>query len=101
MVPDEENLKKWGEAKGKDFDFRKLCDTEDLKRHIVSEIAKSAKEYGLFGFEIPRLVYVHNEPFTPESGILTPFFKLKRNIAAKVFRPQINEMYGKYHNFSN
>ena len=33
---------------------------------------------------------------TPESDILTPTFKLKRNIAVKVFRSQIDSMYGKF-----
>jgi len=95
VVPDEANLKKWAEAEGKNFDFRDLCGSEDLKKHIQSGIGKAAKEEGLLGFEIPRNIYVHNEPFTPESDILTPTFKLKRNIAAKVFRNQIDQMYGK------
>ena len=94
VVPDEANLKKWAEAEGHPWDFRDLCGTEELKKHIQSEIEKSAKEEGLLGFEIPRGIYIHNEPFTPESDILTPTFKLKRNIAAKIFRNQIDQMYG-------
>jgi len=95
VVPDEANLEKWASKEGHSGDFKELCDMEETKNYIHSEIKGHAKAEGLLGFEIPKVIHIHNELFTPESDILTPTFKLKRNIAAKVFRPQIDEMYGK------
>ena len=95
VVPDEINLTKWASEEGHSGDFKELCALEETKDYILSEIGKHGKSEGLLGFEIPKSIYVYNALFTPESDILTPTFKLKRNIAAKVFRSQIDEMYGK------
>jgi len=38
---------------------------------------------------------LHAQEFSVDNNILTPTFKLKRNVAAKEFEPQIKEMYKK------
>jgi long-chain acyl-CoA synthetase len=43
--------------------------------------------------EKPRDVYLTVEQFTPENNMMTPTFKLKRNIVRDLYRPQIDEMY--------
>jgi long-subunit acyl-CoA synthetase (AMP-forming) len=47
----------------------------------------------LKGFEMARAIRVVAEPFTPENDLLTPTFKLKRNVAKTRFQPLIDEMY--------
>jgi long-chain acyl-CoA synthetase len=41
------------------------------------------------GLEKIKKVYLHPEMFTIESDLLTPSMKLKRGVAAKVFKEQI------------
>ena len=48
----------------------------------------------LKGFEMARGLRLVAEPFTLENDLLTPTFKLKRNVAKKVFQGLIDEMYG-------
>lgn len=95
VIPDEIQLKKWAEKEGiEEEDFAELCKLDKTKEYLLSEITKEARAEGLLGFEIPRNIYVESVAFTPESDILTPTFKLKRNIATKKYRAQIDIMYG-------
>ena len=41
-----------------------------------------------------KQVYLTPEQFTVENDLLTPSMKLKRNVSAKLYRPQIDAMYG-------
>jgi len=52
-----------------------------------------AVENKLSGLEKPKDVSFTLTPFSVENNILTPTFKLKRNIAREVFKPQIDAMY--------
>ncbi|KAJ3203010.1 hypothetical protein HDU67_010443 [Dinochytrium kinnereticum] len=47
----------------------------------------------LRGFEFVKGVYLEPEFFSVQNGMLTPTFKLKRNEAAKKYRPVIDELY--------
>ena len=51
------------------------------------------KENDLKGFEQIRAIHLTSEEFTVENDLLTPTFKLKREIARKVYSNQIDEMY--------
>ena len=43
--------------------------------------------------EKPKEISFVLTPFSVENNILTPTFKLKRNIAREVFKPKIDVMY--------
>lgn len=46
------------------------------------------------GLEKIKKVYLRPQVFTIEEDLLTPSMKLKRGIAAKVFKDQIKVLYG-------
>ncbi len=52
-----------------------------------------AKEYGLNSLEKVKALHLTAEPFSIDNDIITPTFKIKRNIAKKVFMDQIEKMY--------
>ncbi len=52
-----------------------------------------AKEYNLNSLEKVKSIYLRAEPFSVENDLITPTFKIKRNIARKVFKEQIDQMY--------
>lgn len=52
-----------------------------------------SKEQKLNKLEIPKELFLTLDPFTVENEIVTPTFKLKRNVGAKVYETQITKMY--------
>ena len=58
----------------------------------INEVAKAQKFNSL---EKPKKILLVKEPFSVENDMLTPTFKMKRNVAKKVYQSQIDEMYAK------
>ena len=61
-------------------------------------MAKTLVSYGvktnLEKFEIPKKVTLVPEAWTPESGLVTAAFKLKRQVIKSFFHEEIHRMYG-------
>jgi len=60
---------------------------------FLDELNKQAKKADLTGFEKVKAIALTGEPFTMENDLLTPTFKVKRNIASKRFRETIDNLY--------
>ena len=58
----------------------------ELKQQILKDMDAKAKEYGLNSLEKVKALHLTAEPFSVENDIITPTFKIKRNIAKKVFK---------------
>lgn len=96
IVPDEEELVSW--ARGKKIAFKSFADLVGnplVRQAILEEMGAVGKEAGLKGFEVVKAVHLTAVPFSVENELLTPTFKLKRNVAAKFFDKEIAAMYGK------
>jgi len=59
----------------------------------MSEIDLLGQQRGLNSLEKPKEIFITADPFSVENDIVTPTFKLKRNVGAKVYRKEIDEMY--------
>jgi len=66
---------------------------EDLKKQIMSEMEAIANENGFSSLEKVKKIYLSSEPFTLENDLMTPTFKVKRNVAQKYFEDEIKELY--------
>ena len=64
-----------------------------MKSYILKDLGAHGKANGLKGFENIKKLWLDPSMFTLERDLLTPTFKLKRNIAAKLYKAQIDEMY--------
>ncbi|XP_072038629.1 long-chain-fatty-acid--CoA ligase 1-like [Amphiura filiformis] len=95
IVPEEEELKKFGEREGLKGDFKELCAQKDVKDAILKQIVQHGKKRGLKGFELVRDIHIHNDLFSVENGLLTPTFKGKRPALKEFFASQLAEMYAK------
>ena len=51
------------------------------------------KDYGLTSLEKIKAVHLSAEPFSIDNNLITPTFKIKRNIAKIVFKAAIDQMY--------
>jgi len=93
VVPEEETVMKWAKANGKDGDFASLCENDELKKIIKEDWMKIAVEKKLSSLEKPKEFMLWSELFSIENNLITSTFKLKRNVAKTVFKPQIDAMY--------
>lgn len=59
----------------------------------MEEINRISAENKLSSLEKPKEIHISKEPFSVENNILTPTFKLKRNIARDVYKKEIDQMY--------
>ena len=48
---------------------------------------------GLEKFEIPAALTLISESWTPESGVITAAFKLKRKVIQNIYQKDIDRMY--------
>ena len=96
-VVDPDAAAKWAEAEGLPANLEALLDRPDVAQRlhdaVLRQVAAQCKKSKLAGFEIPRRLALEREPWTPDNGLLTPTFKLKRNDAKKRFLPKIDAMY--------
>ena len=94
VVVDPEVLKKWAVNKGHDTEhLEKWMHSNELKKDIILQMDQKAKECSLTGLEKVKKVHLTLSPFTIANDIVTPTFKLKRNVAKRVFQSEIDKMY--------
>jgi len=70
-----------------------LCKDVEVIADYIKIINSHGNQQKLQKFEIPRAVFLINEPWTPESGLITAAMKLKRKTIENVFSTEIAEMY--------
>merc|ERR1711934_530857 len=69
------------------------CLDKDVVDDITSTLFKHGLSQRLEKFEIPRTVCLVAEPWTPESGLITAAFKLKRKAIENTFKDDLEELY--------
>ncbi len=95
VVPDADELPKWAASAGTSAaEIRPgSAGFEKLAADVLKQMTAAAKAAKLNGFEIPKKVHLDLEPWTPENGMLTPTFKLKRNDVRKKYQPTLDALY--------
>lgn len=97
IVPDFEEVAKWNSQQENKLPFetpQEICKSKEVTQLIVASMEQLAVANKFNGLEKIKKVYLHPEVMTIEQDLLTPSMKLKRGVAAKVFRDQIKQLYG-------
>lgn len=92
-VPDPEALKQVASMLKVTGEFAQLCRDPRIRAHLLNELNALGKSEGLHGYEQPKALHLHPEPFTVENGLLTPTAKSKRNELKMYFKGVIDAMY--------
>jgi len=79
---------KWCAAKGVD-----AANRVDATKLLLAQVKAACHEAVLMGFEIPQAVTYTDQPFTTDSGVLTPTFKIVRNVAKKFYQADLVRMF--------
>jgi long-chain acyl-CoA synthetase len=95
FVLDKENLARWASKQPKlaSMSYRDLCSSTEVSKVILQELGTFGKKSNLKGFEQVKAIYLTTNEFTIENELLTPTFKLKRELVHHLYQDQIKEMY--------
>lgn len=91
VIPDYEALKGWAAEKGLDTDPASLAKSGEVRALIEEEVNKFSAEFK--GYERARKIFVGDEDFTTDNGMLTPTLKLKRRVVLQRYNDAIESLY--------
>lgn len=74
-------------------DLEALCSNPKINKVALKEIAEHGKKYKLAKFEVPAKITLVKEIWTPEMGVVTAAFKLKRKEIQNMYQKEIDLMY--------
>lgn len=73
--------------------FEELCSNPEIEKAVLQELVEQAKKCKLQRFEIPGAVKLCAEQWSPDMGLVTAAFKLKRKAVQERYQHEINRMY--------
>lgn len=99
LVPKSEDVIEFLKSKGiknvTKENFKDYYEDPDLIKDILKVIDDFSRQNDIKGFEIVKKIHLCKEPFSVENNLLTTTMKIRRHIAKKYFKKEIEKMYGK------
>ncbi|KAE8295572.1 Long-chain-fatty-acid--CoA ligase 3 [Larimichthys crocea] len=94
VVPSQKQLLVLADQYGIRGSWEELCNSKAMEELVLKVITEAALAAQLERFEIPRKICLSPEPWTPETGLVTDAFKLKRKELKTHYQDDIERMYG-------
>lgn len=94
VVPNHKQLMAVAEQKRVRGTFEEICNNAQMEKEVLCIITEAATAAKLERFEIPKKIRLCAEPWTPETGLVTDAFKLKRKELKTHYQEDIERMYG-------
>ncbi|XP_062856988.1 long-chain-fatty-acid--CoA ligase 4 [Trichomycterus rosablanca] len=95
VVPNQKKLTALAHLRGIQGSWEEICNHPLMEVEVLREIKEVASSIKLQRFEIPLKVRLSPEPWTPETGLVTDAFKLKRKELKNHYLNDIERMYGR------
>ncbi|XP_069684271.1 fatty acid CoA ligase Acsl3-like isoform X3 [Periplaneta americana] len=94
VVPNPADLMALGSKLGlSNLNFEQLCVNQTVEKAVLQEIGEHGKKCKLEKFEVPAAVKLCTEVWSPDMGLVTAAFKLKRKDIQDRYQHEINRMY--------
>jgi len=93
LFPSKLHLEATGHQLGKVLNYKDLILDIEVQEAVLKELSKHGLKRGLEKFEIPTALTLIGESWTPESGVITAAFKLKRKVIQNIYQRDIDKMY--------
>ncbi|XP_075040431.1 long-chain-fatty-acid--CoA ligase 4 isoform X1 [Mixophyes fleayi] len=94
VVPNQKKLTSLALQKAIEGTWEEICNNPTMEAVVLNEIKEVASSMKLERFEIPIKVRLSPDPWTPETGLVTDAFKLKRKELKNHYLTDIERMYG-------
>ncbi|XP_027865510.1 long-chain-fatty-acid--CoA ligase 4 isoform X2 [Xiphophorus couchianus] len=95
VVPNQKKLTELAKQRGIGGKWEEICNHPEMEKEVLREITEAAAKIKLQRFEVPVKVHLSPEPWTPETGLVTDAFKLKRKELKNHYLNDIERMYGR------
>ncbi|XP_030071903.1 fatty acid CoA ligase Acsl3 [Microcaecilia unicolor] len=95
VVPNQKELQELAKRKGVNGTLEELCNNREMENEVLKVMTESSASATLEKFEIPLKIRLSPEPWTPETGLVTDAFKLKRKELKTHYQADIERMYGR------
>ncbi|OXB83073.1 UNVERIFIED_CONTAM: hypothetical protein H355_016637, partial [Colinus virginianus] len=93
VVPNQKELAELARKKGFKGTWEEICNSPEMEKEVLKVLAEAAMAANLEKFEIPVKIRLSPEPWTPETGLVTDAFKLKRKELTAYYQTDIDRMY--------
>ena len=94
VIPDRKKLTALSEKlKLSSLSFEEMCNNPDVTKEVLKDLNADKARNKLQKFEIPGAITLCPDIWTPDSGLVTAAFKLKRKPIQEKYQDKINEMY--------
>lgn len=94
VVPNQKQLTALAQQRGIRGSWEEICNHPEMEKEVLRIITDAAITGKLERFEIPKKICLSAEPWTPETGLVTEAFKLKRKELKSHYQDDIERMYG-------
>ncbi|KAF7689044.1 long-chain-fatty-acid--CoA ligase 4b [Silurus meridionalis] len=94
VVPNQKQLTELANKNGIKGKWEELCNHATLEQEVLKAIKGVATTNKLQRFEVPIKVRLSSQAWTPETGLVTDAFKLKRKELQTHYKHDIERMYG-------
>jgi len=81
--------------------IKEACRHEKVKADILKDLDKVGRKNKFAGYERVKNIHLALEPFTIDNETLTPTLKLKRPVAAKMYRGLLDQLYAEVNEAEN
>ncbi|XP_022423507.1 long-chain-fatty-acid--CoA ligase 3 [Delphinapterus leucas] len=95
VVPNQKELTELARKRGLRGTWEELCNSCEMENEVLKVLSEAAVSASLEKFEIPVKIRLSPEPWTPETGLVTDAFKLKRKELKTHYQADIERMYGR------
>lgn len=92
VVPHKFILEKWKQ----EYAIENVCEDKAFKQFLFQDIVKKGRENKLLPHEIPHSIYVDQEEWTPQNGLLTESFKFNRRELEKHYAKTLENLYKEF-----
>ncbi|XP_051549329.1 long-chain-fatty-acid--CoA ligase 4-like [Myxocyprinus asiaticus] len=94
VVPNQKQLTELAKKNGIEGEWEELCNHAMMEEEVLKVIKEIAVTSKLERFEVPQKIRLSSEVWTPETGLVTDAFKLKRKELKQHYIKDIDRLYG-------
>lgn len=93
VQPNPKVLQSLASSLGISGELEELCANKEVEKAVLKALHEQAKKSALQRFEIPEKIALCSDVWSPNNGLLTAAFKIKRRELQLKYQEEITKMY--------